>query len=293
MGRSRQERRREASARGLIGRHCESRAAGRHRAPTRANPVGAGGSEACVTAARACGCPRRGGGSRACGADPGRRGGRVACEESRSSGGRREVEQATELWLHAATIPPGDDLRTRYAVGEALFSAGEDDRARELLEETIETARAAGALGLLPSALHVLSLVELRRGRLAAAAEAAAEAHELARALAQTGERLTAVTALAWVESLLGREAECREHIREAGELKTRLGSETYSNVAEGMLELARGRFNEALQHFLTHAQEVDPRVEADAIAPRSFVPSLVEAAIRSGRGDEARDFLD
>jgi DNA-binding CsgD family transcriptional regulator len=208
-------------------------------------------------------------------------------------GWRAEVEQATELWLHAATIPPGDDLRTRYAVGEALFSAGEDDRARELLEETIETARAAGALGLLPSALHVLSLVELRRGRLAAAAEAAAEAHELARALAQTGERLTAVTALAWVESLLGREAECREHIREAGELKTRLGSETYSNVAEGMLELARGRFNEALRHFLTHAQELDPRVEADAIAPRSFVPSLVEAAIRSGRGDEARDFLD
>ena len=37
------------------------------------------------------------------------------------------VERATELWLHAAGIPVGDDLRSRCAVGEALFSAGDDD----------------------------------------------------------------------------------------------------------------------------------------------------------------------
>ena len=210
-------------------------------------------------------------------------------------GWRAEVERATALWIRAAEISPGDDLRSRCAVGEALFSAGDDDRAHITLEEVIDAARESSAIGLLPYALHLLTLVELRRGRLAASADAAAEAHELAKALAQTGERLTAVTALAWVESLLGREAECREHIREARALKARLGSATYDvpNVAEGMLELARGRFDEALRHFLAHAQEVDPRVEADAIAPRSFVPNLVEAAIRIGRGDEARHLLE
>ena len=203
-------------------------------------------------------------------------------------GWRGEVERATELWLHAAQLSPGDDLWGRCAVAEALFSAGEDERARTELEQTIEIARASSALGLLPYALHLLSLVDLRRGRLAAAAEAAAEAHELAEALDQTGERLIAVTSLACVEALLGREAECREHIREAYELKGRLGQETYADVSEGMLELAVGHFEEAFRHFVAHAQQIGHRVEADAIAPRSFIPNLVEAAVRTGRVVEA-----
>jgi DNA-binding CsgD family transcriptional regulator len=203
-----------------------------------------------------------------------------------------EVEDATELWLHAAQLPPGDDLRSRCAVGEALFSAGEDARAAAALTETIEAARTTSALGFLPYALHVLSLVELRRGRLAASAEAAAEAHDLARALDQPGERLSALSSLAWLDALLGHEAEWREHASEATELRRRLRHETYADLSQGMLALTLGHFDDALRHFQAGADPAGRRIDADAIAPRSFVPNFVEAAIRAGRPEEGRAAL-
>jgi tetratricopeptide (TPR) repeat protein len=138
---------------------------------------------------------------------------------------RGAVERATELWLQAADIPPAGDLRAQCAVGEALLSAGEDERARDALAEAIETARASSALGLLPYVLQLLALVDARRGRLSAAAAAADEAHELATSLDQPGERLMALAALAWIEALLGREGECRRHVQEAFELNRRLGA--------------------------------------------------------------------
>lgn len=208
-------------------------------------------------------------------------------------GWRADVERATELWLRAAEISPGDDPLGGCAVAEALFSAGDDQRAHAAVEATIEAAREHSTLGLLPYALHLQSLICLRRGRLAEAAEAAAEAHDLATALDQLGERVTAVMALAWVEALLGREEACREHTREASELRRRLGKETSTNDCDGLLALTFGRFDEALEHLRAHAVEVDQRVEANAIAPRPFVPDLVEAAVRSGRSDEARVYLE
>jgi tetratricopeptide (TPR) repeat protein len=194
----------------------------------------------------------------------------------------------TELWLQAADIPPAGDLRAQCAVGEALFSAGEDERPRHALAEAIETARASSALGLLPYALQLLALVDARRGRLSAAAAAAAEAHELATALDQPGERLMALAALTWIEALLGHEGECRQHVQEAFELNRRLGREISRSAAEGMLELSLGHFDDASKHFEAHLEEVRG-IEADAFAPRSFAPNLIEAYIRTGRREEAR----
>ena len=201
---------------------------------------------------------------------------------------RGEVERATELWLQAAEIPPGEDVRSCCAVGESLFSAGEDERARVALQNAIELARATSSLGLLPYALHVLSLVQARRGDLAAAAAAASEAHELATALNQTGERLTALRALAWAEALLGRADDCRRHVGEVFELKRRLGHQAYGNVAQGLLELSLGRFDDAVKNLEAHAKEIGTRIGADAIAPRSFMPDLIEAYIRASRAEDA-----
>ena len=208
-------------------------------------------------------------------------------------GWRGEVERATDLWLQAAEIDPADDLRSRFAIGEALFSAGEDERARFVLDDGVERARESSSLGVLPYGLHLLSLVEARRGELSAAAAAAAEANELAAALDQRGERLTALRVLEWAEAVLGRESECRGHIEEAAELKRGLGHDTYESAGQGMLELSLGRFNEAIANFEAHAQEVGPRIEADAFAPRSFVADLIEAYVRAGRADEAREALE
>jgi DNA-binding CsgD family transcriptional regulator len=71
-------------------------------------------------------------------------------------------------------------------------------------------------------------------------------------------------------------------------ELKRRLGRESYGNAPEGMLALSLGRFDEAIRHFEAHIEATGRRIEADAIAPRSFVPNLVEAYIHAGRGKDA-----
>jgi DNA-binding CsgD family transcriptional regulator len=205
---------------------------------------------------------------------------------------RGSVERATELWLHAAEIP-SEDLAAASAVGEALFSAGEDERAREALRAAIETARATSSLGVLAYALGLLGLVEARRGRLAAAAAAAAEAHELAIALGQLAEAFTALTELAWIEALLGRERDCRRHLEEARALRHRLGQEPRTQLGEGTLCFGLGRFDEAIENFEAYARQIGSRIGADAIAPRSFVPNLVEAYVRVGRIDPARAALE
>ena len=120
-------------------------------------------------------------------------------------GWQGEVERAAELWLHAAAVSHAGDPRSRCAAGEALFSAGDDERASTVFERVVTESRATGSPGLLPYALHSLGLVETRRGRLAAAIEADAEAAELAGALGQSRERLMAVGGLAWTAALLGR----------------------------------------------------------------------------------------
>ena len=83
-------------------------------------------------------------------------------------GWQGEVERAAELWLHAAAVSHSGDLRSRCAAGEALFSAGDDERASTVLGRVVTECRATGSPGLLPYALHSLGLVETRRGRLTA-----------------------------------------------------------------------------------------------------------------------------
>jgi DNA-binding CsgD family transcriptional regulator len=208
-------------------------------------------------------------------------------------GWRGEIEQATDLWLRAAAIPPGDDLWSRCLVGEALFSAGEDERARVVLEQLVEAARSSSALGLLAYALRLLALVENRRGRLVAAAAAAAEGHELARAIGQPGEHLSHLEMLTWAEALLGRVDDCRRHLAEVSQLRARLGRERPGSVTAGMLKLGLGRFQDAIHEFEAAVGEAEPRVIQDAASPRSFVPGLIEAYARAGRSEEARTALE
>ncbi len=149
-------------------------------------------------------------------------------------GWQGEVERAAELWLHAAAVSHAGDLRSRCAAGEALFSAGDDERASTVLERVVTECRATGSPGLLPYALHSLGLVETRRGRLTAAIEADAEAAELARALGQPRERLMAVRGLAWTAALLGREDDCLQYLEAAAAAWVSLGREPEPRRDEG-----------------------------------------------------------
>ncbi len=136
-------------------------------------------------------------------------------------------------------------------------------------------------------------MVEVRQGRLRHATAAATEAYELATALDQPGEMLMALGVLAWVEALLGREDELRAHLLDAEPLRRRLGHDSYGSMAEGMLGLSLGHFDEAIGHFEAKIGEIGAKIAADAIAPRSFVANLVEAYIRARRLEDARAVLE
>ena len=206
-------------------------------------------------------------------------------------GWQGEVERAAELWLHAAAVSHAGDPRSRCAAGEALFSAGDDERASTVLERVVTECRATGSPGLLPYALHSLGLVETRRGRLAAAIEADAEAAELARALGQPRERLMAVGGLAWTAALLGREDDCLQYLEAAAAAWVSLGRDPNPDATKGMLALSLGRTDDAIREL--EALVAAPWAPADAIAPRSFVPNLVEAYVRAGRDAEAETTLE
>jgi DNA-binding CsgD family transcriptional regulator len=198
------------------------------------------------------------------------------------------------VWRRVAEVARGGDAETLARVGEALFSAGDDDEARPVLEQAVETAREHAALAALPIALSVLSLVELRSGRLRSAHTNALESYELMRALDQHSEQATAAGRVAWIEAMLGREAECRAHTREAHDLLEKLGLPgPYGNSPIGLLELSLGRLDEAIEGLDTtvrRRKKVFPAGEAAAARP--VFPSLFEAYGRAGRGDEIREDL-
>ena len=206
-------------------------------------------------------------------------------------GWQGEVERAAELWLRAAAVSHPGDLRSLCAIGEALFSSGDDERASTVLEHVVTECRATGSPGLLPYALHSLGLVEARRGRLTAAIEADAEAAELARALGQPRERLMAVRGLAWTAALLGREDDCLQHLEAAAAAWVSLGRDQNPDATKGMLALSVGRTDDAIRELEPLVAE--PWAPADAIAARSFAPNLLEAYVRAGRDAEAEKMLE
>ena len=160
---------------------------------------------------------------------------------------------------------PGDPLN-RCAEGEALLSAGEDERASTVLKAGIDEARTIGSPGALPYALQVLSLVETRRGRFAIATEAADEAARLAVALGQPREYLLAVRSLAWIAALLGREEECRRHLDGVADAWSALGREPVPDATEGTLALSLGRSDEAVRLLSAVAADERTPLETDAI---------------------------
>jgi DNA-binding NarL/FixJ family response regulator len=203
-----------------------------------------------------------------------------------------KIEAAQAEWLLAAGIGVGDDAVGLTRVGEALFSAGEDARAREVLDRAVRLAREAGALSALPEAVSLLSLVDARTGDLSAAAAEAVEWADLSRALGLAGEEARALAQLAWVEGLRGREQVVRELVAEVAALHRTTGAAPPDTLPSGALELALGHWDAAVEQleplFVSRTRDA----AADAIAPRTVAPLLIEAYVRAGRRAEAQPLL-
>ena len=198
--------------------------------------------------------------------------------------------EAIELWLRGAELATDDDPEALSRIAEAVFSAGEHERARATAERAVERARESSALGILPVALGVLVFADLRTGRLRHAAGAAGEAVDLVRALGQQGELGDALARLAWVEAMLGREDECRRHAAEGMKLLAGIDHDgPLSGPAVGLLELGLGRPQEAVEAFEFTRRARGERMRGDAIVPRPVLANLIEAYVRAGRPDDAR----
>ncbi len=198
--------------------------------------------------------------------------------------------EAIELWLSGAEVPADEDAEALSRIAEALFSAGEHERARAAAEQAVERARECSALGLLAVSLGVQLFAELRTGRLRAAARAADESVDLVRALGQQGELIDALHRLAWAEAMLGREEDCRRHVAETTEL---LAGKEYDGVvggpALGLLELGLGRPQEAVEALEYTRRARGERMRGDAITPRPVLANLIEASVRAGLLEDAR----
>ncbi|MEU7137114.1 LuxR C-terminal-related transcriptional regulator [Streptomyces sp. NPDC046261] len=147
----------------------------------------------------------------------------------------------------------GQGLGGQHAVHAAheLVRAGYPMAAKRILDPLVEGLRADAELGMLPYALHIAAVAEVRSGQLSAAYAAASESTRLGR---ETGNPLwhyRGMAVLAYVQANRGEEADCRHSAAEARRLGEQLGttSARYIDEALAALEFALGHTATALRH--------------------------------------------
>jgi DNA-binding CsgD family transcriptional regulator/tetratricopeptide (TPR) repeat protein len=186
-----------------------------------------------------------------------------------------------------------DDERLVYVASAGAFWLGGRERGDALAARAASLARSHGALGVLTSALAVQAGLRLMAQRFDAAALAAREALDLSGELGARNLSIFPVSVLATVAAVRGDEETARRCAEEVLEHATARGLALRATSAEralAVLEMGRGRWPEALEHWEAVAA-------ARASAGRTLlamvtVPDLVEAAVRAGRPDRARAAL-
>ena len=197
--------------------------------------------------------------------------------------------------LFAAVPAERMDTLLLMAAGIAGIFLREAEAGRELLERVLLVARESAPTGALPMLLFFL-------GRDAATT---AERWSVARAFYEEAARIAvettqliwqanSVAGLAWLDAYEGREEGSRDHAALAMELAERYDMgfiKAWSLTALGQLELGLGRPQKALEHLLECSVELERIGVSDPdLAP---APDLVDAYVRLGRPDEARQVLD
>jgi DNA-binding CsgD family transcriptional regulator len=166
------------------------------------------------------------------------------------------------------------------------------DRAQELLGRVVAAARSAGALGVLPQALGIESELHFRVGRWHDARVSAAESLRLASETRQAN--LYGMFFAGRLDAVQGRDEECRQQVSRTMEVAERLGvacMALYTGHELGLLALSRGDAGEAIARLeAVRELPVVAHIHEPAVVPWIF--DLVEAYIRDGRTDAARELL-
>jgi DNA-binding CsgD family transcriptional regulator/tetratricopeptide (TPR) repeat protein len=197
---------------------------------------------------------------------------------------------AKREWLTAAAAQTSPAPQLLCARTDVLLRAGELTRARESAYTAAIRAREAGDGASLRDALMFQAITEIHLGLLREAHGSAKEV-EAAAGAAMSGDRAEALGLLAWVEALIGDETSCRSRIAAALAGAAELGFTPSAGMAAGLLALALGRYDEAVDQFETKLFGSSP--VAAMLSIRPFLDALVEACARSERTDRAAKLVD
>jgi DNA-binding CsgD family transcriptional regulator len=179
-----------------------------------------------------------------------------------------------------------------FPVAVAIAVTGDDRHFAPLLERSVALARARGEFGILAEALVLGATRHVMQQRLEPAAREATESLEFARDLGAVNVRATGLSILALVAAMRGEEHETAQYADEALELATANDLAPRTAVARyalAVLDLGYARWTEALARL----RVVCAAERGDALLARWALPDLVEAAVRAGDREEARQAFE
>lgn len=174
--------------------------------------------------------------------------------------------------------------------GGMMWALGHLDQSARLRRRAMESARAIGAAGALPSLLEDMTISELPLGRLGVAKAYATEGHQLAVETRQPNTACRLQALLALLAALHGRHREAEQRAQgvlvEAGE-KGLTSAAATARRALGLVYLAEGAPETALDHLTEMFRNVNSSRQRYLLA---FAPELVEAAVRANQPHRARE---
>jgi DNA-binding CsgD family transcriptional regulator len=169
-----------------------------------------------------------------------------------------------------------------------LNRLGDFEAARALLEPLIERFRREGSFFDLAQALLPLAGVELKSGQLAKAEAAASEAVAITIEAGLLYGECQALAQLSIIEARLGKRSSCEHHAQRAIELSPRVGfgvASALASYALGLSLFTSGRVEQAIEAFERSGKML-------AGTPVYWQPDLIDAYLRAGRVDDARELL-
>ncbi|HEY6666720.1 MAG TPA: AAA family ATPase [Propionibacteriaceae bacterium] len=184
---------------------------------------------------------------------------------------------------------PDADLVLR--AGHVAFYLGDDDAAYRFNAQTVATARTTGAIGDLLFALPRLALAEILTGRWSAAEVSADEAARLSRETSQPGLSAVSFAWLVVLAALTGDETRFQLLVTKTEALANAHALGVFDaqvrdslHWARGLRELTAGNPESAVTWFSAMSHP--------AVAGMAAALDRIEAAIQSGRRDEALEWL-
>ena len=192
-------------------------------------------------------------------------------------------------WLSHTPGAKGAITPGRFLTSAMTVMTADDNATYERTASVTADCREQGAIGLLPLALHGLSIAQIQRGRLRDAADSAAEGLRMAEDTGQRARAWHLRVILSWVAAVTGDFDRCHslaeDSIRHAVEHEFPLAA-AWGTWALALLDLGAGAAGAALSRL----ESADNAGTYHPVVATLWAPDQVEAAVRAGEPDRARE---